>query len=289
MVVADRADDGSYTVLEDAHSIPRLGDQLLSTGMISDVAVARAKTAMKQFASILHDFKVECVHAVATSAMRDALNGRIIQQQLEDALGFAISIIDGTEEASLTFLGAIGSSSERTMIIDIGGGSTEYAYGCNGIVYAYISAPIGAVRYSETYGQEHPIPTNRLDEMRKTINELVDRSVFQNLNIDRFVGVSGTPVALAMIDQGLTEYSPEKLEGYTMSITRIEEMASWLCSLTMEELRAIPGIHQRRADIVPIGANILAESMNILGVSEITTTIRGLRFGAMLTARLDTD
>jgi exopolyphosphatase/pppGpp-phosphohydrolase len=98
------------------------------------------------------------------------------------------------------------------------------------------------------------------------------------------IGVAGTPVALAMIDAGISEYNAELVEHYVLTHARVCELADWLGSLTLDEVRSIPGLHERRADIVPMGARILAESMDVLGCNAMTVVTRGLRYGAMLTA-----
>jgi len=284
IVVADRSDDGTYVVIEESHAIPRLGEGLANSGMIGNDGFKRSLDAVRSFHNILQKHNVKHVKAVATSAMREASNATEVRQQLELELGYPIEVIDGVIEARMTFHGAVGKTAERTLMIDIGGGSTEYACGVNGIIDASLSSLVGAVRFTERYATISPIPQERIEEAQLAVREQIDLTLFLPFSIQRCVGVAGTPAALAMIDQHLSVYEVSRLEGYTMSQERIAELAATLCSMTTLELSAIPGIHQRRADIVPMGALILAESMRLLDLHHITTTTRGLRFGAMLEA-----
>lgn len=284
MVVAEKHSDGSFSILKDEHSVPRLGEGIDVHGFINDNACARGVLSLQQFGAILHELRVESVRAVATSAMREATNGRDVLALLQSALGWPIEIISGADEARLTFLGSVGSAQEPTLMIDIGGGSTEYALGVNGNVSIAVSAPIGAVRFTERFATEKPIPDKQIIAARDLIGDQIAlyRKDFRNSTI--CVGVAGTPIALAMIDKGLNTYDALALEGHVLSVDRVHELSAWLCSLTIDELRSIPGIHERRADIVPMGSVILAESMRIFMCPTLRITTRGLRFGAMFTA-----
>ncbi len=283
MVVAEKHSDGSFTILKDAHSVPRLGAGIDVHGFINDDACVRAVQALQQFGAILQELHVESVRAVATSAMREATNGSDVHALLQSALGWPIEIISGADEARLTFLGSVGSTQEPTLMIDIGGGSTEYALGVNGNVSIAVSTPIGAVRFTERFAVERPILDGQIAAAQHFIAEQLAPYRDDFRNSTQFVGVAGTPTALAMIDKGLTAYDALSLEGHVLSADRVCELSTWLCSLSLSELRSIPGIHERRADIVPMGSVILAESMRILSCPTIRVTTRGLRFGAMLT------
>lgn len=282
MVVADVGPDGSIRVLEDVHEVPRLGEGLDATGVIADVAIDHATNAMRRFREILDRHKPTLVRAVATSAMREASNGAAVRSALEAVLGSGIDVISGTDEAHLTFLGAVGTKSDSVLMIDIGGGSTEYAVGCNGTVHSAISTPLGAVRLSERFGQVRPFPASAVEAARATIREHLGPAIAQFGSIDAVIGVAGTPTALAMIDLGLPRFDPDAVEGHRLSRSRVGEMAHWLTGCTIDELRAIPGLHERRADIVPVGALILHTSLDLANAPFVDVTTRGLRFGALL-------
>jgi exopolyphosphatase/guanosine-5'-triphosphate,3'-diphosphate pyrophosphatase len=239
---------------------------------------------MQTFRTILEQAQPERTLVVATSAMREAANGADVQQHLEAALGRSITIIDGTREAELTFLGAVGNSPVPSLVIDIGGGSTEYAFGLDGAVTFSRSIAIGAVKATELFARDRPLPERMMAEARMWVREALEDVAPLRDAASTCIGVAGTPVALAMIDAGISEYNAELVEHYVLTHARVCELADWLGSLTLDEVRSIPGLHERRADIVPMGARILAESMDVLGCNAMTVVTRGLRYGAMLTA-----
>ncbi|MBL0321040.1 MAG: Ppx/GppA family phosphatase [Ignavibacteria bacterium] len=282
MVIGQVNSDGSYEVLEDVYDVPRLGEGLDASGVISDAALLRAEQAMVRFRNHLSNHPHVKVYAVATSAMREADNGSIVRSRLELALGYPIHIIEGDEEARLTFLGAVGTRPEHTLMIDIGGGSTEYAVGIGGTITDAASTSIGAVRLTERFAVSRPLSPTAVSQAREYIRQLIVPLAQRYRRIDHVVGVAGTPTALAMIDKGLPTFDPALVDGHTMTTARIGELSEWLCGLSIDELRAIPGLHERRADIVPIGSVILHTSLQVFGCDAVEATIRGLRFGAML-------
>ena len=284
MVIAEVRDDGTCTVLHDVHTLPRLGEGLLQRGSISTDSIARGIESMHTFRSILEQAQPARVLVVATSAMREATNGRDVQQLLEEALGQEITIIDGTREAELTFQGAVGNSPTPSLVIDIGGGSTEYAYGVDGALSFSRSILIGAVKATELFANDRPLPPHAIADARAWVREaLVDVAQLRGATTT-CIGVAGTPVALAMIDAGHTEYQAELVENYHLSRDRVDELCEYLCTRSLAEVRSIHGLHERRADIVPMGACILSESMQVLGCTGMTVVTRGLRYGAMLSA-----
>jgi exopolyphosphatase/guanosine-5'-triphosphate,3'-diphosphate pyrophosphatase len=284
MVVATVDADGSVQVLDDIHDVPRLGEGLDASGRISAAAIDRAATAFRRFRAIVDARRPDHLRIVATSAMREASNGADVRRHLEEIIGCPIDVIDGNEEARLTFLGSVGTRPQNTLMIDIGGGSTEYAIGAHGSVVDAISTPIGAVRLTERFATERPISASSVHEARAFIREHLGPFAASSGAIDAVVGVAGTPTALAMMDLHLTSFDPEIVEGHRLSRDRVGEMADWLTGLSLDDLRAIPGLHERRADIVPMGAVILHTSLVLFNAPFVDVTVRGLRFGAMLTS-----
>lgn len=284
MVVAEHHTDGTYSVLTDVHELPRLGEGVAKTGQISSEAITRALHAMEHFRDVLAPYPDVLVRVVATSAMREAANGREVAALLSKVLGHPIEIIDGAEEARLTFLGSVGTTSQPTLMIDIGGGSTEYAVGVNGTVTYATSIPIGAVKFTEQFARSRPIPVEARAEAAAIVAVALAPHREHFVMAHHGIGVAGTPVALAMLDKGVTAYDHTELHGHIMSIDRIAELSHMLCGRSLQELRTIPGLHERRADIVPMGSVILHASLHALGMPAIEARTTGLRYGAMMTA-----
>lgn len=286
MVVVEFHADGTFAVLDDVHELPRLGEGLSASGRICDDAIARAMESMQRFRDVLAPYPDVVVRCVATSAMRESANGRNVASLLSGVLGHPIEIIDGAQEARLTFLGSVDASAVPTLMIDIGGGSTEYAIGANGIVTFSTSIPYGAVKFTERFAFERPVSHDVISEAISVVANSLAPCHEHFAIAEHCVGVAGTPVALAMIDKGLASYDAQLLHGHRMNIHRIAELSAFLCSLTLAELRSIPGLHERRADIVPMGSVILHASIHALGIQTIEARTTGLRYGAALAARV---
>lgn len=286
MVVTEVHADGTFAVLHDVHELPRLGEGLAASGRICDAAVERAIESMRRCCDVLAPYPDVVVRCVATSAMRESANGRHVASLLSGVLGHPIEIIDGAEEARLTFLGSVGNTPIPTLMIDIGGGSTEYAIGANGIVTFSTSIPYGAVKFTERLAFERPVSHDVISEAISVVASSLAPCREHFTHAQLCVGVAGTPVALAMIDKGLASYDAQLLHGHPMQHLRIVELSQHLCSLSLSELRSIPGLHERRADIVPMGSVILHASMHALGIETVEARTTGLRFGAALAAQV---
>lgn len=280
MVVVEFHADGTFAVLDDVHELPRLGESLSASGRICDDAIARAVESMQHFRDVLAPYPDVVVRCVATSAMRESANGRNVASLLSGVLGHPIEIITGAEEARLTFLGSVGVCAIPTLMIDIGGGSTEYAIGVDGMVTFATSIPIGAVKFTERFASERPISSASITEASEVVASALAPYREHFASAEHCIGVAGTPVALAMIDKGLAAYDHTELHGHHMDIHRIGELSSILCSQSLHELRSIPGLHERRADIVPMGSVILHASMHALGIETVEARTTGLRYGA---------
>lgn len=288
MVVASILPDGMVQIVEDVHELPRLGEGLDRTGMICDAARNRGLDAMRRFRDVLHALapstSTRFIAAVATSALREATNGDAVRSELEDMLGWPIEVIPGDREATLTFAGAVGVTDDVSLMIDIGGGSTEYACGAAGTVHYAQSTSIGVVRFTERYSNAHPISGDARSAAREHVRAELRPHGASLSHAATVVATAGTPTALAMIDLGLPAFDAARIEGYVLSRQRVTELSEYLCSLTLDELRAIPGLDERRADIVPMGSLILSESLTLLGYDALRVTTRGLRYGALLKA-----
>lgn len=288
MVIASVHDDGSYEIINEYHELPRLGENLDTAGHIGEHARTRAREVAQTYRRFIDDVirpnsAIEVV-IVGTSALREASNGQGVRQELESILGWPISVIDGTREAHLTFRGAVGRTPMSTLMIDIGGGSTEYAIGQDGRICYATSTDIGVVRFIERYVDTYPIRISNRKLIRAHVRTALIEHVQHFASSQDVIATAGTPTALAMLDLELPVYDATRIDGHRLSRERIAELADELCSRTSEQLRSIPGLDERRADIVPIGALILSESLDILGQNSAQVSTRGLRHGALAIA-----
>ena len=280
MVVAARSAAGEVNVLTDEHSVARLGADVDKTGRISDAALARALPILERYAALCAQYAVQSVRAVTTSAMRDASNSAAVRAELERALGYPISVIDGEQEARLSFRGA--SPGGRSTVIDIGGGSTEIVSGDDAGPQHARSLDIGAVRLSERHFPALPPTAEQADAARSSVRnylQAIDWSDFGTL-----VGVGGTPSSLAAMALELDQMRPVELDGRTISAGEIARLCDQLLHTDVETIRAHPAIHPHRADILPMGSIILDEIMQFCAADSLRISVRGLRYGALLEA-----
>lgn len=288
MVMATVHKGGRYDIIDELHELPRLGEQLDTTGRINDDAQARATISLQRFRQRIQHVNdgTQSVHVVtvATSALREASNGADVCRSLEATLGSPIQVIDGHREAELTFRGAVGRTSEPTMMIDIGGGSTEYALGVNGAVTFATTTDIGVVRFQDRYVDAHPLSFDARQRVRDHVRDVLNEHSHILSTATNVRATAGTPTALAMMDLGLDEYHAAAIDGHWLLRDRVDELADSLCSMTLPQLRAIPGLDERRADIVPIGALILSESLHRCNHHRAQVSTRGLRHGALALA-----
>lgn len=288
MVVASITPQGSYSVVQDVHTLPRLGEGLDRNGVICEAARERARASMETFRRVIYEASngsASCtVYAVATSALREAANGPEVCAELESILGWPINVISGMDEAELTYAGAVGEDEASACMIDIGGGSTEYASGHSGELAFRMSTALGVVRCMERFVASHPISDRDQQDVRQFVRQELANHADQIRGFRTFIGTAGTPTALAMIDLGLPSFDATSIEGHQLARSRVDDLAQTLCAMTLPELRAIPGLDERRADIVPIGSLILSESLNMLDYPAVRVSTKGLRHGALLHA-----
>lgn len=275
LLVAE-VEDGEVVELERRTTITALGQGVDQTGRLADVAMDRVAEAIAAYREAIDRLGVEKVVAVATSAMRDAENGPGFRDYLKERFGIEARTISGDEEARLTFLGATaGRNDDRdTVVIDIGGGSTEYVLGKAGEDPSFhVSTQMGSVRHTERFLHTDPPKPEELqalaDDVRATVPEL---------EAEHAIAVAGTATSLAAID------GAEEVHGYRLTLGACERIAAMLAALPVEERRDVKGLHPDRAPTIVAGAVILTESVRALGLEEVEVSDRDILHGAALSA-----
>lgn len=274
-----------WIILADVQRIPRLGEGLEVSGLISDAALLRACSVLEEYRMLLSEYGVERCRAVGTASLRTALNAAEARMQLETALGKSIEVIDGITEGTLTFQGSITNPCLDTVLIDIGGGSTEFVRGLHGIVQGVTSVDLGVVSLTGKYVVDRPLHDAVIQEIRnetrlkfyKYIPELYESGT-------RVVGVAGTVTALAMLSIGAKSYNSSEIERVILRGSVIHMLSERLLRSSLDELHHLEGIDEMRADVLPMGSLILDESMKFMKAQECQVSARGLRYGVLLTA-----
>jgi exopolyphosphatase/guanosine-5'-triphosphate,3'-diphosphate pyrophosphatase len=279
MLIADVDESGNIYPVADEHSIARLGEGVNETGMITDLATERAIEILKNYRHQILRLKVEKVFAVGTSALRDARNSLDVLVRLEQPIDTKIEVIDGELEAYLSFIGTVIDES-YSVVLDIGGGSTEIIAGYLNKIQFKQSLRVGAVRLTENFFPVHPPSNNQISKAREEIGTLfsmIDKGVIKG----NIFAVAGTPTTLASIVLGLHKYDRNKVDGYHLELFKIEILRKKFEQMTIEEIVDKLYVHPRRADVIFAGTLILEEFCKSFDLSEVIVSDKGLRYGVI--------
>ena len=264
--------DGEVVELERRTVITRLGQGVDATGRLAGEAMDRVAEAIAGYRELIDRLGAEKVVAVATSAMRDAENGPAFRDYLREKYGVDARTISGDEEARLTFLGATaGRNDDRdTVVIDIGGGSTEYVLGRAGEDPSFhTSTQMGSVRHTERFLRTDPPKQEELQALAEDVRRIVPE-----LAAAHAIAVAGTATSLAAID------GAEEPHGYRLGLAACERITAMLAALPVSERRDVKGLHPDRAPTIVAGAVILTESIRALGLELAEVSDRDLLHGA---------
>jgi exopolyphosphatase/guanosine-5'-triphosphate,3'-diphosphate pyrophosphatase len=287
MLVAD-VHDGHVEELDRRTTVTRLGQGVDSTGRLSDEAIERVLKVLAEYRSAIDALEPERTVALATSAVRDAENGDEFRRLLHDRLGFDVRIIPGEEEARLTFLGATSAREPGegpVVVIDIGGGSTEFVVGRAGEDPTFrVSTQAGSVRQTERHLHGDPPSDDELQALRKAVREIIGEAVPAEVrgSVKAAIAVAGTATSLAAIEQRLDPYDPERVDGYRLTLGACERMLRELAAMPLEERRRVPGLHPDRAPTIIAGAAILVEAIALFELDAAEVTEADILHGAAM-------
>jgi exopolyphosphatase/guanosine-5'-triphosphate,3'-diphosphate pyrophosphatase len=243
---------------------------------------------LTDYKAVIDELQPERTIALATSAVRDAANGDEFRQLLHDRFELDVHIIPGEEEARLTFLGATAARKPGAgpfVVIDIGGGSTEFVVGSAGSDPTFrVSTQAGSVRQTERHLQEDPPSDEDLLSLRAAIRSIIEHAIPQAVRDDvrQGIAVAGTATSLAAIDQHLEPYDPERVDGYGLLLEASERMLGELAAIPLDERKQTAGLHPDRAPTIIAGAAILVESMQVFGLASVEVSEADILHGAAL-------
>ncbi len=291
LIAAVDAALGSFNVLVTEKSTTRLGERDPERGDLSAAAIERALETLCHCRELAMSHGVEQIVTAATSAVREAPNGRDFLALVQEQLGLDVDLVSGPEEARLIYLGVLSGMSfgqQPHLIIDIGGGSTELILADGQDERVLTSTRIGAVRLQREFCQQDPLPADRRSFLIAYIQGAMDPAVAQAKAALRpgerpqLVATSGTAMALAALAAAEEARPPRKLQGYRLSRERIDQLVSRLLTLSPEQRKALPALNERRAEIIVPGALILQTTMAMLQVQDLVVCDRALREGLIV-------
>ncbi len=278
-LVSEKRPDGSLEVLSDESIITRLGQGVQKEGKLTKEGLLRAAQAFSRFKETIDKFGVEKVEAVTTAAAREASNFSDLQD-LGEQYGIPIKLISGEKEAELSFAGAVSDEARAgSLLLDIGGGSTEMAYYKESGELFLRSLPLGSVRLGEMFVSDWAdLGREDLEKMREQIYKTLDVSWGDERPPQKsWVAVAGTPTSLKAVQ--LKEFDPEKINKSRMTLSEIKTVNAGLLGMTLSARRQVPGLQSKRADVIPVGGLILETLMAWAGIEELEVSIGGLRYG----------
>ncbi len=268
----------SFEVINQYFEIPRLGANLMIDGSISSESISNAIDSLVKFRQIIEKNQVDIVIPIATAVLREASNKDEVRQILSKVLGFDIKVISGEQEALYSFWGAV-DNNEISLVVDVGGGSTEIIYGNTDRIEFLKSFPIGATKLKSQFF---------IDSFNsKAINEATNylKSIFRfdyefPTNIS-FIGVGGTITTLAYILNNLQNYDPSAIQNTIINYTQNQSLFYNLIKLSPKELSEKYKIHPRRSDILTSGQLIYLTLQEQFNKTVIKVSTQGLRFGIL--------
>src|SRR6266850_1499355 len=267
--------------------VTRLGEGLRATGTLGDAAAARTAAIVVQYVALARAAGATRVAVVATSAVREAANGRAFVTDLERAAGIAVRVISGEEEARLTLAGIVaGLGPLRGVVIafDIGGGSTEYILARDGVLTAAASLRLGVVPLAERFPFPGPVEPARAAALRADVEAQLTRelpAVIATTRIDCLVGTAGTVTTLAALDLGLLDYDPARVQGHLLTRAAIERQHRRLAALDLAGRAALPCLEPGRADLILPGIAIVDATLDRLGCERLIVSDWSLREGIL--------
>jgi exopolyphosphatase/guanosine-5'-triphosphate,3'-diphosphate pyrophosphatase len=265
----------------------RMGEGVDQTGQLTQGAIERNLEALKKFTSLVRCEGIIYMPVIATSAVRDAKNKDIFLQRARQEVGVDVDVIEGDREARLGFSGVmkgLREKGESILVVDIGGGSTEFILGNENEIQYMISHNVGAVRMTEKCVQNDPPLSQDIRRLEEEIDQVILPTIakLKEMKIDRVIGIGGTATTIAAVHLKLEVYDRDKVHNAYIGLDDVRNVLERFLSVPLVERKKIQGLHPKRADVISAGALILDRiltqlRMDGLSVSEYDN-LEGLIF-----------
>ncbi len=275
-----KEENGFLTPIIEEATITRLGEAIDKNGHFLPEAMDRTLEALRHYKQECDEHDVRNIIIVGTAAMRRSSNSNDFIKRARDKLNLSIDIITGEREAELSYLAVSHDFGKDSIVIDIGGGSTEIIKPMDNNTLNLVSLPLGAVVLHEQCVTSDPINDNDFEKITHSISKIIHKCQAPVDNSGgQLVATAGTATTLAAMKLKLEEYSHVEVHGHTLTIDEIDAIIGELKKLTINERKQLPGLEAKRADVILPGALILRTAMESLGLNEVTVSDRGVRWG----------
>ena len=284
-IVADVSADGTIRVVDEMKAAPRLGTGIDETGRLDEERIDEAIEALRRMADLAGQSGANRVEAVATSAVRDAKNGKAFLARVRRETGLKVRVLVGEEEARLAYRSALAHFElgvGRSVVMDIGGGSLELALVAEGLVERLISFPFGAIRLTEQFLKDRPAPKG-VRKLRKHIRPALRAALpVRDWRGAEVIGSGGTFTNLAGMHLARQGVRVRSVHGTRVPRADVEHILEQLTALTPEERLSVDGLNPGRADIIVAGLAVVAEVLARIEPREVTASGYGIREGILL-------
>ncbi len=283
MLVAD-VNNGKIKRVEDYYEVPRVGKGVSSTRRLEPGSIRRGLAVLERYSEIAERHQVDRIVASATSAMRDAINREEFIRPAKEKFGIDVEVIDGETEAKLGFMGALSAAEhfdDNSLVIDIGGGSTELSYGLNTPEITQ-SINVGAVRITELFLRHTPPTDGEIGQASDFVQDALAVFPFSKTSPGKVFGLAGTATTLALIEQRKFDFTPEAVDNYEISFASLSKVFAFLRDKTPAEIGNLTSAAKGREDVLLAGCLILLKVLELAGKKSFYATDRGLRYGFLI-------
>jgi exopolyphosphatase / guanosine-5'-triphosphate,3'-diphosphate pyrophosphatase len=286
-LIAELKTDASFDVLDDLAEITRLGQNVHQTGRISPEGEERSLKVLQRYLERCKHLNVDQIIAVGTSALRDARNSAEVRARFKEQLGLDVRVISGDEEAAYSFLAVqqgLPLNRRELLVVDVGGGSTEFIRGNAAGVIEAISINVGSVRLTEQFLHSDPVQTGECEKMvvaiEKELRQLPDQWL-KDSSILTLVGIAGTFTTLSAVEKKLVCYTHGEVHGSRLTLTEVRRQVALFQGKTIAERKAIPGLEPKRADVILAGASLIERIMTLFHSERVIVSDQGVRYGLL--------
>jgi exopolyphosphatase / guanosine-5'-triphosphate,3'-diphosphate pyrophosphatase len=286
-LIAELKSDGGFDVIDDLAEITRLGQGVDRQGRISPEGEERSLQVLRYYLGRCRRLNVEEIVAVGTSALRDARNSAEVRARFKEQLGFEVRLISGNEEAAYSFLAVqkgLALAGQELLVVDVGGGSTEFIRGNTAGVSQAVSINLGTVRLTEQFLHSDPVRKDECEKMIRAIEKELARlpdSWLKDGPALTLVGIAGTFTTLSAVERKLLRYAHAEVHGSRLTLSEVRRQMALFQGKTIEERKAIPGLEPKRADVMLAGAILIERIMTTFHTERVIVSDQGVRYGLL--------
>ena len=283
LLLIAEVDKGGIKPLFEMETVVRLGERVHENGILLKEAMRRGLQTLSQYLERCRTMEVQEIFAVGTSALREAKNSEDFLRLVAEELDLSIEVISGEEEAQLSFLAVakdLREAAKPLLVVDVGGGSTEFILGNGDQVRQWTSLLLGSVRFTERFLHSDPVHEDEFQKMEREIRTLLV-NIPHTKEPRSMVAVGGTATTLASVELGLEEFLVEKIHHFVLKKETLKNQLLLYRTKTIEERKKIPGLPPARADVILAGAAILYLTMEELDCPSVLISCHGVRYGLL--------